>query len=576
MTIGCWFCTLNFVKYQTLAPVRLYFYSYNKLLSKLFKVTKSKSGSSMKKNVIIFVIIVITISLLGLIGIQLYWISNALAVKESNFNRGVSEALSSAIYKYNKIDIANAIMKNENGQHQANRYYDIMDSINREYYNELLNAAKNERNYFDDFFMNWNPDGTKRSDDDYWGSEPGNMAEAGSDNDNNGRGYALQSPAGGSPYNAFLEFFQRTKMVNDLFDDLFGQRNRLSASSDPGKNLLDSLIKIELERHGIKTNYEFGIYDPVHNRLLNQKSGNYTTQLLESGYIFSLFPNDVLRNPEFLLVYFPNQQTYLLSRMNMMSAISTIFILVIISSFTYTIITIIRQKKLSLIKNDFINNMTHELKTPVSTISLACQALRDKDVQKSETLYQNYINVINEENERLGMMTEKVLQTAQLERGKLRLNKVGFNLHDVITDAIKKIDLQLKTRHGSIATNLAAEFSFVEADKVHLTNVIFNLLDNAIKYSQHAPVIKISTENVNKGMLIHVKDNGMGISKANQSKIFDTLYRISTGNVHNVKGFGLGLSYVKAIIELHGGTINLESELKKGSTFSIFVPFGFE
>ena len=275
-------------------------------------------------------------------------------------------------------------------------------------------------------------------------------------------------------------------------------------------------------------------------------------------------------------MFFPNQKTYLITQMNIMTLASTLFILVIISTFTYTIITIIRQKKLSLIKNDFINNMTHELKTPISTISLACQALSDKDVQKSETLYQSYIRVINEENQRLGMMTEKVLQTAQLEKGKLRLNKVGFNLHDVIEDAIHKIDLQLKTRHGKIFTKLNAEFSFLEADKVHLTNLVFNLLDNAIKYSSEAPNITIETENVNKGILIHVEDKGMGISKANQKKIFENLYRISTGNIHNVKGFGLGLSYVKAIVELHGGNISLQSELKKGSRFSVFIPFGFD
>jgi two-component system phosphate regulon sensor histidine kinase PhoR len=373
-----------------------------------------------------------------------------------------------------------------------------------------------------------------------------------------------------------MEFFQRTKIVNDLIDDLFSTRVSFNIDPENSQQVLDSLIRTELERQGIKTPFEFGVYNHAQNVFLAQKSGNYTKELIESNFIFSLYPNLVFPNPEFLLLYFPEQKIYLLTQMNIMSAISSIFILVIISSFTYTIITIIRQKKLSLIKNDFINNMTHELKTPISTISLACQALRDKDVQKSENLYQNYINVINEENERLGMMAEKVLQTAQLEKGKLRLNKVGFNFHDVIEDAINKIDLQLKARHGKITTNLAAEFSFVEADKVHLTNVIFNLLDNAIKYSPESPEIKISTENVNKGMMIHVKDNGSGISKANQKKIFDTLYRISTGNVHNVKGFGLGLSYVKAIVEMHGGYIKLESELKKGSVFSIFVPFGFE
>lgn len=531
----------------------------------------------MRKNVIIFVIVVITISLLGLIGIQLYWISNAFSVKEANFNRGVSEALRVAINKYNKIEMANAIMYRQDQDRRVDRFFGTLDSLNREYYREVLNRMEYDRHSIDDQLPGWQPDQQQLLYDpfdrryvqptDTLGNNPRPRAQE--------RGYAGRSS--NTPYSdAIQEFFQRTKFVNDLFDDLFSNTYNYSPSSLQSRNLLDSLINTELSRQGISTSYEFGIYDPVYNTLLAQKTGNYTRELMETSFIFSLFPNDVFRSPEFLFLFFPNQKKYLLTQMNIMTAISSIFILVIISSFTYTIITIIRQKKLSLIKNDFINNMTHELKTPISTISLACQALRDQDVQKSETLYQTYINVINEENERLGMMTEKVLQTAQLEKGKLRLNKTGFNLHDVIENAIHKTELQLKSRHGKVSTDLQAEFSFLEADKVHLTNLIFNLIDNAIKYSQESPEIKVSTENVNKGIIIHVEDKGMGISKANQKKIFEKLYRVSTGNIHNVKGFGLGLSYVKTIVELHGGTINLQSELKKGSRFSVFVPFGYD
>lgn len=537
-------------------------------------------GNTMRKNFIIFVIVIITISLLGLVGIQLYWISNAFLVKESNFNRGVSDAISSAIYKYNKLEMANIISKRQQQDSQVGRFFSVLDSINRDYYRQFISPGG--LNTMDDENTSSEPARepsgifTDPFNESWQSSTPDTLLSSNQKNSHSQGGYARSRGFSDSPYDAFLDFFQRTKIVNDLFDDLFSNNLNYSTSSEEGQNLMDSLIGNELDRHGIKTSYEFGIYDPVYNTILAEKTGQYTQELMESGYVFSLFPDDVFRNPEFLLVYFPNQNTYLLTQMNVMTAVSAVFILVIISSFTYTIITIFRQKKLSLIKNDFINNMTHELKTPISTISLACQALKDQDVQKSEVLYQNYINVINEENKRLGSMTEKVLQTAQLEKGKLRLNKVGFDVHEVIENAIKKIDLQLKTRHGNISTNLSAEFSFIEADKVHLTNVIFNLLDNAIKYSMEKPEIVLSTENVNKGIVIHVKDNGMGISKADQKKIFDTLYRISTGNIHNVKGFGIGLSYVKAIVELHGGYIRLQSEPKKGSKFSVFVPFGFE
>lgn len=533
----------------------------------------------MKKNVIIFVVVLITISLIGLVGMQLYWISNALSVKESNFNRGVSEAITSAIHKYNKIEMANAIMQQQERDRKVDRFFDVLDSINRQYYAEVLLSMENDRHTIDDQLPGWQDDQQILSNDPFYERRSINSFDTTffqRRGDLRDRGYAVRSETSNPSSDAFIEFFQRTKFVNDFFDDLFSNNSFYSPSSDESKQLLDSLIGRELDRQGIKTEYEFGIYDPVYNTLLAQKTGSYPRELMQSSYIFSLYPNDVFRSQEYLFLFFPNQKTYLITQMNIMTLSSTLFILVIISTFTYTIITIIRQKKLSLIKNDFINNMTHELKTPISTISLACQALSDKDVQKSETLYQSYIRVINEENQRLGMMTEKVLQTAQLEKGKLRLNKVGFNLHDVIEDAIHKIDLQLKTRHGKIFTKLNAEFSFLEADKVHLTNLVFNLLDNAIKYSSEAPNITIETENVNKGILIHVEDKGMGISKANQKKIFENLYRISMGNIHNVKGFGLGLSYVKAIVELHGGNISLQSELKKGSRFSVFIPFGFD
>lgn len=523
---------------------------------------------------IIFVVVLITLSLLGLVGIQLYWISNAFILKESNFNRDVSEALTSAIYKYNKIEMAGIFFQEYEQDEQLNLFFNKLDSLNHAHYKKITDEIDSTE-FLSDTLASYNEPYGLPNLDPFTGvpnDENGNAPRF--FNDQQG-GYANRENFTGNSENLYWEFFQRSKIINDLFDELFSAQQNLKPALQQNVSILDSLIQAEMERSGIRTNYEFGVYDPVYNTLISEKTGQYSEELLQTEYAYSLFPNDVFRSPEFLLIYFPNQQTYLLTQMNIMTIVSGIFILVIISSFTYTIITIIRQKQLSLMKNDFINNMTHELKTPISTISLACQALRDKDVQKSENLYQNYINVINEENDRLGLMTQRVLQTAQLEKGKLHLNKSGFNLHDVIEDAMRKIDLQLRSRHGSIEKHLKAEFSFLEADKFHLTNVIFNLLDNAIKYSDDFPKITIFTENVNNGILIHVEDNGIGISKINQKKIFDNLYRISTGNVHNVKGFGLGLSYVKAIAELHGGYVKLQSELKKGSTFSVFIPFGF-
>ncbi|MCK5079449.1 MAG: HAMP domain-containing histidine kinase, partial [Bacteroidales bacterium] len=282
---------------------------------------------------------------------------------------------------------------------------------------------------------------------------------------------------------------------------------------------------------------------------------------------------DLLEEPDYLMLYFPNERGFLIGQMAGLLVISISLILIIIFSFTYTVLTIYRQKRLSEMKNDFINNMTHEFKTPISTISLACQALKDKDVIKTDKVYDAYIGVIGEENLRLGAMAEKILQSAVLEKRQLELNKEWFDIHEVIADVVSKIGIQVQIKDGNICTDFNAEPSKIHADKVHFTNLINNLLDNANKYTPQKPKIRVSTENVKTGIMISIEDNGIGISKKNQKKIFDKLFRVPMGDLHDFKGFGLGLSYVKVIVEYHKGSIWLESELKKGTKFDVFLPY---
>jgi two-component system, OmpR family, phosphate regulon sensor histidine kinase PhoR len=528
----------------------------------------------MKKRFIILVIVAITLSLIGLVSIQLYWINSAVSVKEVYFDRGVSEAVGRAISKYNKLELTRRmLMQREKGQ-QMNELFFMLDSLNQEYYRQVvLNQTQSQGresslnqgmqifsgDYDEDPFLHW-------LDSSFFENRGG---EQGSNT-----GY-IQQQRDQFHEDPIAAFFERSRMINDLFDNMFTNRYTFQTSSDESVKTLDSLLSSEFQSHGIKTQYEFGIYNPVLNILSKEKSGNHTQQLLQSQYVYSLFPNDIFLNPEYLVVYFPEQKQYILSQMNTMLATSTSF-----HSDHYFIICLYHHdhhqaKETVKMKTAFINNMTHEFKTPISTISLACQALSDKDVQKSENLYQSYINMINEENIRLGSMTEKVLQTAVIEKGRMRLNTTGLDIHDIILNAIQKIGLQVEARNGKISTNLNAEYSFIKADKIHLTNVFFNLLDNANKYSPVNPQIDVITENNNNGVLVHVKDNGIGISRVNQKKIFDNLYRVSTGNIHDVKGFGLGLGYVKAITEQHGGWVTVSSEPKKGSRFTVFIPFGF-
>jgi len=444
--------------------------------------------------------------------IQSYWIKNAIAVKEANFVQGVNEAVSTVVYKLERIEAANKLKNQMNIQQQWLKY---ADSLNQSFFQED-------------------------------GSAPGAW-----------------------DINRFL---QKSMIAQDVLENMVYNYGNIPIENRINQRQLDSLISTELNTKGINTEFEYGVFSPARNIMPIQKSGKYPKELLNKGFSFALFPTDMFSSPDYLMIFFPNEKRFLITQLWQILTTSIVFIIIIILSFAYTVITILKQKKISEMKNDFINNMTHEFKTPISTISLACEALGDKDIIKSDGLYNNYINVINEENSRLGNMAERILQSASLDKGQVILKKEPIDIHAVILETINNIHLQVKKKGGDIKTQLQAELFTIDADKVHITNVVFNLLDNANKYSPVNPEILISTENSYSGILISVKDNGTGISRANQKKIFEKLYRIPMGNVHNVKGFGLGLSYVKTIVEQHDGKITLESELNKGTNFIIYLP----
>ena len=231
-----------------------------------------------------------------------------------------------------------------------------------------------------------------------------------------------------------------------------------------------------------------------------------------------------------------------------------------------------KQKKLSRIKNDFVNNMTHELKTPISTISLATQMLKDHSIPESSKNLSNISRIIDDETTRLRLQVEKVLKTAVFNSGKMKIKFKTLDLHQIIDHVVKSFYIQVENQNGKIEKEMKAENAVAKVDEVHFTNLMFNLLDNAVKYSNGKPEIKVETRNFNHGILIAVEDQGIGIKKKDQKKIFDQFYRVHTGNVHNVKGFGLGLNYVKKMVEEHNGSIKLISEYKKGSRFEIIIP----
>jgi len=286
-----------------------------------------------------------------------------------------------------------------------------------------------------------------------------------------------------------------------------------------------------------------------------------------------LFPSDVYDlQPNYLNVYFPKRSIYIMRATGLM-VIPTIFLTgLLIGIFVYTILIILKQKKLSIIKNDFINNMTHELKTPISTISLASQMLQDESIANTRMTIEHISKVINQESKRLSYQVEKVLQMAVFNEGTLKLKMKTIDMNNLVMNVVTNFEIRVQSKNGELTSELNAVRALVQGDEVHITNVVYNLLDNAVKYSNEAPEIKVSTETKDNFVVITVKDKGIGIPREHQEHIFEKFYRVPTGNIHNVKGFGLGLSYVKKIVDAHKGTIKVESAINKGTRFSLFFP----
>jgi two-component system, OmpR family, phosphate regulon sensor histidine kinase PhoR len=366
----------------------------------------------------------------------------------------------------------------------------------------------------------------------------------------------------------------KTEMAKEVLNDLMFTKR--SIYDRVNYQILDSLLKYEIKMKGIEIPFEYGISSEENPRYLHYASSvKYKMMGLKSDkdtYMVNLFPNDYSNSESYLRVYFPNQDRYIIRNIWMMYATSLLLILVVLGCFYVAVSTILKQKQLADIKNDFINNMTHEFKTPISTISLATQMLGDEAVTASPAMFKRYLGIIGDENKRLGSQVEKVLQTAQMERGEVRLKLGTVNVHQIIERVLENISPQIELREGIIDMDLQAESPEIQADEVHLTNIIFNLLDNANKYSPEKPIIKITTENTEKGLSIKVSDHGIGMSKESIKQIFEKFYRVPTGNVHDVKGFGLGLSYVKKMVEEHHGRINVVSKLGEGSEFEVIIP----
>ncbi len=361
---------------------------------------------------------------------------------------------------------------------------------------------------------------------------------------------------------------QKTQLAKEVFSDFLFKDRPILQRIQPG--YLDSLIRKELADKDVTLDYSFGIETTPGNWVYTS-SPEIKSQ--KSAFTAALFPNDLHPTQDHLRIYFPERANYIWQTMGLSLAGSGLLLLVMIGCFYFAVLTILRQKKLATVKNDFINNMTHEFKTPITSISLATQLLQEElKPGKNESILR-YLGIIKDENTRLGQQVERVLQTAQMEKEEITLKRKKVDISALVHQVAEINGPLIESVNGSLKLNIGNLPSTVELDEVHISNVLNNLIDNAVKYSPSNPQVEILAGIQDQGISIQVKDHGMGMPKEALSNIFDAFYRVPTGNVHNVKGFGLGLSYVKKIVEAHGGKVHVKSKLGEGSTFEIYLPY---
>jgi two-component system phosphate regulon sensor histidine kinase PhoR len=453
-----------------------------------------------------YVIAAISISIIGLSLVQIYWIHNELEIEAKRFNRNVYDALNFSCRRLERINLM------KEGKTPVQQMLE-----------QLLNQ---ERDYYKSFL--------------------------------------------GGDTNAFDLTRKRPAGIQKMLDDLNEQKKEAE------KIVLDSitlqnLISIELQSRGVDLPFHFLYGNPDKEKSLIVSNKKYLDKIIKSPYQAVIYSGSIFNNPDYLSIYFPRKNAYLFKNIWTTLLISVLFLTIIILSFIYSIKTIFSQKKLSVIKSDFINNITHELKTPLSTISLASEALSVTPIADEDKL-KRYLGLIKDETKRLQSLIENVLTTSITEKEGFKLNKEKVDLFDVIKETVNRTQVNIEANNGKLDFDFDTDDIKVYGDKLHLTNVFYNLFDNAIKYRKGQPEIKLTISVQKNWVVLTVSDNGIGIKKEDQSRIFDSLYRVPTGNIHNVKGFGLGLNYCKNIITKHNGNIDVESTLGVGTTFTIKLP----
>lgn len=573
-----------------------------------------------KRNTIIWLVVgMMSLALFGIVAIQVYWVRTALRAEQGLIRTSIQSALQTVVAKLESAEarrtmerfldeeaasidlelwaqVTQEAMRTDgplaNGESYRDRYLKVETNIAKRY--EERWTAQHPGEQMQSMFLPVPTDeqlavfmmatddelagaryiyfGNRQYDMDTYGLVGGHFTQ-----DENMRIYEPQRvnmrQANIQEQDKQLKKLNiKLEQLRLAMNDYLNNPPEVEARLDMG--MVRKYLEAELLCRGLPNEFLIGVRTQRGKHLI-PAGGAATSQIFRenpSVYKAQLFPNDLRPQHNYLFVAFPNQRNYLLRKLTGIIGSSGIFIGLIIFAFTYTVKTIFRQKRLSQMKTDFINNMTHELKTPIATISLASQALQEPRVQENGEKRTRFVRVIEEENKRLERQVERVLQMAEFDKGELELNLEAVDAAELMLAISEQLRLQVESRGGSLTVNVSADDAVVEADALHLGNTFMNLLDNANKYSPEAPKIEVSITNEPGKVRVAVQDNGIGMSSENLKWIFEKFYRVSTGDRHDVKGFGLGLSYVKNIVDAHHGRIDVKSELGKGSRFEIVLP----
>ena len=505
-----------------------------------------------RKNFIV-IIILLVVSLVSILFVQFNWISDLNRLNEDRFRKDIQHVLFMINERLEEKEIINLTKDNLQATFKIRRSNESGDI-------ELIESTFNKKTLDSSDSLNSNNSlqfDIESGDTD--NSEINSNVNASIQIED------LQSlNLDSSMQSQINKILDRSEMVQIVLNKLL--TNDRTIKSDFNIDFLNKMIMVNLSKMNINIDYEFLIYNNETNEIELSSSNN--AQILKSEFSINLFQNDLIDSNLDLYLYFPEQSSYIEENNFLSMVFSTIFLTLIAFCFYYVILKVFELKKLSEIKNEFIDNMTHELKTPISTISLACEALMDRDLKKVGSR-EKYINIINDENKRLGGQVENVLSIAKTEKANYKLDLKKLCVHEIIKDSININTFKIQKRGGVIKHNLIADISLIQGNYDHLLNVFNNLLDNSNKYSLDKPIINISSLNIKNFIEISISDQGIGIKKSNIDKIFDKFYREPQGNIHNVKGFGLGLSYVKNILTKHNASISVESVVNKGTIFKI-------